>query len=954
LLLTTRLPLFAQDPFIKNYTQEDGMPSSLSYQVLQDRQGYMWMCTNNGVIKFDGSEFNVYNLNNGFPDYGAFHMVLDKFNRLWFVTFSGRVCYFRDNKFTTVELNKSDSTQARWICQNNKGDIFISTCTGNIYQVNRQGEAAHYINVGYCIFVMECLNDSTLVMTNGDSYRKIDADKKQTILPITTLAYDYPRIGVLEDGLALSSSDGIIKYHNKSNTFSLLIPASQNVYPFAYLEEKNHLWVSHKNGLSKYEKGKGPYKLISQYNKNRQTTSVIRDNTGKIWFTNYFEGLNLMINERVKLYQVEAEYNKRTQFLTMMPGKNSVALLNTMGQIYDISNNHISFKSEIAKGNRSQLFLFHQAQISDAEHLINIDNKVFCYNTALGKAELSDLHVANTSAMYYSDSDYFYILGRLIKKDVFFSRLDKKTKKIISETKLQLDGISNFKSFTVDQHTTAWFGNKEGLWYIDNGIPKTLKGITTYTSHITCDKQNRIWACTMGDGVFCVDASTKKILLHLTTANGLNTNICHKIIIDIINTIWISSYEGLTKISSPFLSSRRILHLDNNILPSNVILDILTLKNTIYVATSKGIIECPINISIPPASKTPTYITRVQLEDTVYTDVKNIVIPYGKSFQIHYTNVSFGIGKQRKYQYRLKSSNKEKWDYTSSNSVKYDQLEPGKYVFEVAGINAGNNSKNIAYINVSIIPLYWQTWWFKTFIIAAFALIFSLITVVYFTAKNKETLSNKKLIESQLNSLRAQINPHFIFNSLNSIQDFILDQQPRMANLYLSKFASLMRMIIENSRKEYTLLSEEIEFLKLYISLEKLRLNEELDVDFTITPETDVNNIQIPTMLLQPIIENAIKHGLSPKKSDRFLSVHFNAQGGKTLTCTIEDNGIGRNLSKSQGNVISANRSSVGLRNIHERLELLFGSGENIRIIDLLDENRQPMGTRVVIHVQHV
>ncbi len=952
-MLTTRLTLFAQDPFIKNFTQEDGIPSALSYQVLQDRQGYMWMCTNNGVIKFDGNEFDVYNLNNGFPDYGAFHMVLDKFNRLWFVTFSGKVCYFRDNKFITVKLNKSDSTQARWICQNNIGDIFISTCTGNIYKVNRLGEVAQYINVGHCIFVMECLNDSTLVMTNGDSYRKIDAQKKQTILPITTLAYDYPRIGVLEDGLALSSTDGIIKYHDKNNSFDLMIPVKQNIYPFDYLEDKNYLWVSHKNGLSKYEKGKGQYKLINHYNKNRQTTSVIRDNTGKIWFTNYFEGLNLMINERVKLYQGEVEYNKRTQFLTMMPGKNSVALLNSMGQIYEINNNHIFLKSEIVKGNSSQLFLFHQAQISDNEHLINIDNKVFCYNTSSGKAILSDLQVVNTSALYYSDSDYFYILGRVLKKDVFFSRLDKKNKKILTETKLKLDGISNFKSFTVDQHTTAWFGNKEGLWYIDNGIPKSLKRINTYTSHITCDKQNRIWACTLGKGVFCVDASTKKILLHLTTANGLNTNICHKIIMDINNNIWISSYEGLTKISSPFLNSRRILHFDNNILPSNVILDILTLKNIIYVATSKGIIECPINISIPPASKTPTYITRVELEDTVYTDIKNILIPFGKSFQIHYTNLSFGIGKQRKYQYRLKSSNEEKWEYTSSSSVKYDQLEPGNYVFEVAGINAENNSKNISYINIKIIPLYWQTWWFKTFIIAAFALIFSLITVVYFTARNKETLSNKKLVESQLNSLRAQINPHFIFNSLNSIQDFILDQQPRMANLYLSKFASLMRMIIENSRKEYTLLSEEIDFLKLYISLEKLRLNEELDVDFIITPETDVNNIQVPTMLLQPIIENAIKHGLSPKKADRFLSVKFETRADKALTCTIEDNGIGRNLSKSQGNIITTNRSSVGLRNIHERLELLFGIGENIQIIDLMDEKKQPAGTRVVIHVQH-
>ena len=950
-MLTTRLTLFAQDPFIKNFTQEDGIPSSLSYQVLQDRQGYIWMCTNNGVIKFDGTEFNIYNLNNSFPDYGAFHMLLDKYDRLWFITFSGKVCYYRNNTFTTLELNKTDSTQARWICQNSKGDVFISTCRGNIYKVNNLNEIVPYINVGFCVFVMECLDDSTLVITNGDSYTQINANKKQTLLPVKTMPYEYPRIGVLKNGLALSSYDGIIKYHN--NKFEKIIPASHKIYPFSFLEVKNHLWVSHRNGLSKYRKIKNKYELVNFYNKNIQTTSVILDNTGKVWFTNYYDGLSLMVNENVKLYLVNADDKKSRLALSMMEGENSVVLLNSYGQIFEIKNNKITYKSELEKGNNSQLLILHQAKITDTERLINFDHKVYSYNSSSGKTEQSKINEANPFALYYCDSVYFYVLGSLSKHGTFFSKLSKKNKQKISETKLHLDGISNFKCFTVDQNGTAWFGNKEGLWYLNNGIPEKLKSINTYTSNVTCDKQNRIWACTMGEGVFCVDASTKKILLHLTTANGLNTNICHKIIMDINNNIWISSYEGLTKISSPFLNSKRKLHLDNNILPSNVILDILTLKNIIYVATSKGIIECPINISIPPASKTPTYITRVELEDTVYTDIKNIVIPYGKSFQIHYTNLSFGIGKQRKYQYRLKSNNEEKWEYTSSISVKYDQLEPGNYVFEVAGINAGNNSKNIAYINISIIPLYWQTWWFKTLIVAAFAVIFSLITVVYFTARNKETLSNKKLVESQLNSLRAQINPHFIFNSLNSIQDFILDQQPRMANLYLSKFASLMRMIIENSRKEYTLLSEEIDFLKLYISLEKLRLNEELDVDFIITPETDVNNIQVPTMLLQPIIENAIKHGLSPKKADRFLSVKFETRADKALTCTIEDNGIGRNLSKSQGNIITTNRSSVGLRNIHERLELLFGIGENIQIIDLMDEKKQPAGTRVVIHVQH-
>ena len=195
------------------------------------------------------------------------------------------------------------------------------------------------------------------------------------------------------------------------------------------------------------------------------------------------------------------------------------------------------------------------------------------------------------------------------------------------------------------------------------------------------------------------------------------------------------------------------------------------------------------------------------------------------------------------------------------------------------------------------------------------------------------------------------MNPHFIFNSLNSIQHYIIQEDAENANLYLAKFAQLIRRILDNSKKKQISLREEIDTLTLYLNLEKLRFEDNFDFELIKSKNLDQNEIMIPPMLTQPFVENAIWHGLMPLKGKGLLKIKFILLG-QIMTISIEDNGIGRKKA-SQRKRIGGN-TPTGLKNVTERIALLNKTGDgkiNCHIIDLNKPDGTPTGTRVELMI---
>jgi LytS/YehU family sensor histidine kinase len=217
-----------------------------------------------------------------------------------------------------------------------------------------------------------------------------------------------------------------------------------------------------------------------------------------------------------------------------------------------------------------------------------------------------------------------------------------------------------------------------------------------------------------------------------------------------------------------------------------------------------------------------------------------------------------------------------------------------------------------------------------------------------------ELLENKKkAVESKLQSLRLQMNPHFLFNALNSIQQMILANEDVIATTYLSRFSKLLRSILVHSDQELISLKEEMDILKLYVELESIRFRESFSYTIACDQNIETEEIMIPSLLIQPFVENAIWHGLMHKDGQRVLSVSFTEEPD-FLTCVIEDNGVGRQAARLANSTSGRDRkhSSKGILVSEERLKSTRNSNGkpgSIELIDLFDEKNRPSGTKVII-----
>lgn len=214
----------------------------------------------------------------------------------------------------------------------------------------------------------------------------------------------------------------------------------------------------------------------------------------------------------------------------------------------------------------------------------------------------------------------------------------------------------------------------------------------------------------------------------------------------------------------------------------------------------------------------------------------------------------------------------------------------------------------------------------------------------------------ENLAASQLTALRAQMNPHFIFNALNSVQQYILSGDVDQANRYLTKFSRLQREVLNHCDQHFISLEKEIEMLRLYLEFEQLRFSESFVYDIVLPDDIDVSEIKIPPMILQPFVENAIWHGLMPRQGEKKLQLEFSLQEGDILNCTVKDNGIGAEASRrlKQNNSSAGNHKSKGLSLVSERLKMLeqqYNHPFRSTMSDILDAENQVRGTCISLEI---
>lgn len=472
------------------------------------------------------------------------------------------------------------------------------------------------------------------------------------------------------------------------------------------------------------------------------------------------------------------------------------------------------------------------------------------------------------------------------------------------------------------------------------------------------DSENKIWVALYQGGVICYPPSGDKLSSGIAVSY-LGDKTVTSLLEDKAGNFWFTTNEdGVyylpAKLGLSYAPPK--MFSDNRMNETESVLGLSSGANQVQLSSQPDFRVISTDTlrydTVPPV----IYISGVRINGHDTMILAHYELPYNYNFiKINFAGFVLNNPEALQYKYYLDGVDKE-WLYTGNTFAQYTTLPPGKYIFRVNAMNkSGYWSDAPVKLTFTIHPPFWQTWWFIFLVIVA---VLSLVSILFIARvrqiKKREREKagiSKQIIHLELQALRAQMNPHFIFNTLSSIQYFITANDSKAALRYLSKFARLMRSIMDNSRKSVVLLKDEVQALELYLELESLRFKSKLKYFITIDPSVDINYEEIPSMLIQPYIENAIVHGITHKETGGVVSVKISKRN-KSLVCEIEDNGIGRQKSEEINKMRKNSHVSTSMAITENRLKLLNtleGSPAGVIITDLHDKENCPCGTRVLI-----
>ena len=491
--------------------------------------------------------------------------------------------------------------------------------------------------------------------------------------------------------------------------------------------------------------------------------------------------------------------------------------------------------------------------------------------------------------------------------------------------------------------------------------PPGIAGSKAY--NLLADPHDNLWLY-VGQRWFVMDIRTRQVL-PFGKDNGLITNSPEGICFDRDGNAWVATSYGLSRYDPRSRQLRSFYQTDgllSNIIANVELID--TARNILFVSTDRGMCLFEPDKIGAAAPAPPTFITSLRVSDQPISLPPSGTLPllYSQNdLRIEFTGINFINGPSNRYQYsmELEDSPVEWKDAGTDNFANFLNLPPGRYAFRARTANSdGVWGTEEAMLRIAIYPPWWQTWTFQFALLGLLGLLAWWLYRLQISAvedrEKEKARVRQQLADLEMKALRSQMNPHFVFNALNSVQNFILKNDPREASRYLTKFARLMRLILENSESPMVPLAREIELLRYYTELEQLRFNHRFSFDFQIDNSLNSESVSIPGMLIQPHIENAIWHGLMHKTEPGRLSVRFFKTGENTLLCEVEDDGVGRARATEMEKDRPKNHRSTGLANIRHRLEVLNAQlTDDIRLEfqDLYDEAGTARGTCVRVRM---
>ncbi len=474
------------------------------------------------------------------------------------------------------------------------------------------------------------------------------------------------------------------------------------------------------------------------------------------------------------------------------------------------------------------------------------------------------------------------------------------------------------------------------------------------------DHAGAIWIATSGGGISRMDPNTGRCQRYMENNGFINNTAC-AIVPDSRGRMWASTNKGLACIDPAHGTIRNFGPADGlPVYEFHFKACARGRDGVMYFGGRGGVLYFHPDSLADNHHVPSTAITAFRSIDTAFrldssaTIKRTITLAHNNnSFSIEFAALDFTNPNGNRYRYMLEGYDAD-WRQVNAahRFAEYTSVPPGQYRFVVAGANSDESRFGPARaIELVVRPALWQTWWFRAAVVVAVCALVALALIARVRIVRRQERTERRVVEYQLQALRAQMNPHFLFNSLNSILHFVVRRDIESAHDYLNTFSSLVRSTLEHVRSDAVSLADELEMLGLYLRMESLRFGDRFQSSIEIAPELDPRDVMVPPMIIQPYVENAIRHGLAHRDESGSLSVHVTRRLGY-LRCSIIDNGVGRQRSQEiQRNTVRSNREH-GMAVTHNRLEALgrlHRQRYRVAVTDLVHDDGTARGTRVDI-----
>ncbi|WP_148235375.1 sensor histidine kinase [Fluviicola taffensis] len=920
---------------------KNGLPSSESYQVYQDKSGLLWILTDRGVIRYDGFEFHKYTIENGLSDNVNFRVVEDPNGGVWFVGYNGLLSVFKDGEMQVYKYNQL-LKKALPLGKNTNISISVKKDNSIVYgvfkkkiiSVSKTGEVKDVFkrtteNGCFFEFEKELIPLKNGVTFNLDTIFIVKDNKRFFIGKLsfsgTTRAKKHKGHYFVMTDLKLFFSD-----HQQFN----LIPENQEVISLDC--DSRFLYVGlYKNGLKKYRFNPKTKKLIlvQHYLPNYSVSSACTDMNGTLWLTTLDKGLFAIYDEAFKQLAING-VNLTEEVRFINGNKNKIIITHYVGKWQQL------YAPFLCK---------------------DVGKMVYKYNLVPVKNGFTfQRNVVDWSG--WKDVDASCIINPIYATDTCVSGTDKTAGEIVEIKKHStvFHGINRLNKtkligpylwFRITSNNKIFILYDDGLFVFDikksrinpNYRAVLKKSITQLKYH----KEWGLLAYSSSEGLFCVDIETEKYV-RFEKNNEIGNQIS-TVFFDEKNRLWVATEKGLFSLVKKNGHIKIHSFLNKSLLSSVEVTDIYVYKNILYLTTKLGVQK----IDLLKVKKTMKGCPITVFSVRAFS--RNKEVPQKKIFpaQTDLIKISLSnknLDKQNSYRYRFGKA--QTWIKSDKGEINLNNPTNGEYQLEVSYFDSENNwSKSSFLTTFTVEKVIFLRWYFILLYVVLVIVLFYIILKLSIQSVNKKNYMLNRMMELEQMALSAQMNPHFIFNSLNSIHSFLLYEENENAERYLLRFAKLIRQTLSNSRATYITIEEEYETLKNYILLESMRFKNK----FTFEIECNFNQLPlypcIPPMLIQPYVENAIIHGLAKRTVGAELLVKFYVEE-ELLKVLIQDNGIG--YVESKKNKRDTGHKSYGTQITEERLKSLQANTKNaysVSINSFDESNKEFPGTCVILTI---